>query len=104
MDARTKTTPQTSSQRLSNPASLDEAIIVDVDLGILATSEEHYDQYVSQVRREYSHVSDADWRIGRANVLTSFLDAERLFYTTSGEVWQPIAIRNIRRELDSLAS
>ena len=88
----------------SNPASLDEAIIVDVDLGILATSEEHYDQYVSQVRREYSHVSDADWRIGRANVLTSFLDAGRLFYTTSGEVWQPIAIRNIRRELDSLAS
>jgi predicted metal-dependent HD superfamily phosphohydrolase len=49
-------------------------------------------------------VSDADWRIGRAKVLTSFLDADRLFYTTSGEVWQPIAIRNIRRELNSLAS
>ena len=49
----------------SNPASLDEAIIVDVDLGILATSQENYDQYVSQVRREYSHVSEADWRIGR---------------------------------------
>ncbi len=88
----------------SNPASLDEAIIVDVDLGILATSQENYDQYVSQVRREYSHVSDADWRIGRANVLASFLDADKLFYTTSGEVWQPIAIQNIRRELDSLAS
>jgi predicted metal-dependent HD superfamily phosphohydrolase len=88
----------------SNPASLDEAIIVDVDLGILATSQENYDQYVYQVRRGYSHVSDADWRIGRAKVLASFLDADRLFYTTSGEVWQPVAIGNIRRELDSLAS
>jgi predicted metal-dependent HD superfamily phosphohydrolase len=88
----------------SNPASLDEAIIVDVDLGILATSQENYDQYVSQVRREYSHVSDADWRIGRARVLASFLDADKLFYTTSGEVWHPIAIRNIQRELHSLAS
>jgi predicted metal-dependent HD superfamily phosphohydrolase len=88
----------------SNPASLDEAIIVDVDLGILATSQENYDQYVSEVRREYAHVSEADWRVGRANVLASFLDADKLFYTTSGEVWQPIAIRNIRRELDSLAS
>jgi predicted metal-dependent HD superfamily phosphohydrolase len=88
----------------SNPESLDEAIIIDVDLGILAAPSENYDRYVVQVRQEYAHVSDADWRIGRSKVLVSFLEADQLFYTTCGKIWQPFAEANIRRELESLAN
>jgi predicted metal-dependent HD superfamily phosphohydrolase len=84
------------------PQSLDEAIIVDVDLGILASSDETYDRYVCEVREEYSYVSDNDWRIGRSRVLNGFLDVDNIFHTTIGKTWEPKARENLRRELHSL--
>lgn len=86
------------------PTSIDEAIIVDVDLGILATSQESYTHYVSQVRQEYAFVSAADWQIGRAKVLNAFLESERIFHTSSGKTWEPKARENLQRELDSLTA
>jgi predicted metal-dependent HD superfamily phosphohydrolase len=71
----------------SSPQSIDEAIIIDVDLGILAASAENYDRYVDQVRAEYAFVSDEDWRIGRSKVLQSFLDSDALFHTSTAKQW-----------------
>jgi predicted metal-dependent HD superfamily phosphohydrolase len=86
----------------SEPHSADEAIIVDVDLGILAASAENYDRYVSRVRQEYSFVSDEGWRVGRMKVLRSFLEADRIFHTKVGKSWEPQAVENMQRELSSI--
>jgi predicted metal-dependent HD superfamily phosphohydrolase len=87
----------------SSPQSIDEAIIIDVDLGIIAASTENYDRYVDQVRLEYAYVSDEDWRVGRSKVLQSFLDSEALFHTSTGKQWETTARENIRRERETLA-
>jgi predicted metal-dependent HD superfamily phosphohydrolase len=85
------------------PNATDENIVHDVDLGILATPDDIYDRYVTQVRAEYAHVSDADWRLGRAGVLRSFLNAERIYYSVTGAEGEATARHNIERELRTLS-
>ena len=49
-----------------------------------------YDEYVAGVRREYAHVSDADFAAGRAAVLRDLAGRDRLFHTAyARERWEP---------------
>jgi predicted metal-dependent HD superfamily phosphohydrolase len=64
-----------------SPAAADEAVLVDADLAILGAEPNDYAAYVRGVRAEYRHVSDEQWRTGRAVVLQRFLDADPLFHT-----------------------
>ena len=64
-----------------SPTAPDEVVLVDADLAILGAEPKDYAAYVQGVRVEYSHVSDADWRVGRAAVLQRFIDAPTLFHT-----------------------
>lgn len=63
------------------PTGADEAVLVDADLAVLGSSPAEYDAYVHGVRREYTHVDDASWRVGRAAVLQRFLDAPYVYST-----------------------
>ena len=81
----------------SSPLSIDEAIIIDVDLGILGASTENYDRYVVEVREEYAFVSNEDWKVGRSKVLRSFLDSNALFHTSTRKRWDTKARENIHR-------
>ena len=55
------------------------------------------------MRREYAHVSDADFRAGRAAVLSDLLAKPRLFHTTyAHERWEPGARSNVEAELARL--
>jgi predicted metal-dependent HD superfamily phosphohydrolase len=63
------------------PAEDDEALLVDADLAILGAMPKDYSAYVQGVRAEYAHVSDADWKVGRAAVLRQFLDGPTVFHT-----------------------
>ena len=56
-------------------------LLVDIDLSIFGTEQARFDESDVQVRREYAHVPEADWRVGRRRVLQGFLDRERLFGT-----------------------
>lgn len=79
------------------------ALLCDADLCVLASPEAEYDCYVRGVRAEYRHVSDDDWRTGRAAVLRSFLDRPAIFHTEFGRRWwEPQARSNISREIESL--
>lgn len=64
-----------------HPSSPDEALLVDADLAILGAEPTDYAAYVHGVRAEYSHVSDDDWKVGRAAVLHQFLDEPMVFHT-----------------------
>ena len=75
----------------------------DADLAILAAPEHRYAEYVADVRREYAHVSDDDFRAGRATVLRDLLAKPQLFHTAhAGERWEPAARANVEAELSRL--
>jgi predicted metal-dependent HD superfamily phosphohydrolase len=80
------------------------AVLCDADLAILAADPDRYREYVDGVRREYAHVSETDFRAGRATVLRALAAKTTLFHTTYGrEHWETPARANLARELDSLS-
>ena len=82
---------------------LDGQLLCDADLAILAAPRERYDAYVAGVRRDYAHISDEDFTIGRAAVLRDLGARDRLFHTAyAREHWEPAARANLAAELAAL--
>jgi predicted metal-dependent HD superfamily phosphohydrolase len=79
------------------------ALLCDADLAILAMPADVYDAYSAAIRAEYSHVSERDYRAGRAAVLSALTARPRLFHTGHGwAAWEQPARGNIARELQEL--
>jgi len=79
-------------------------LLSDADLGILAAPQARYDEYAADVRREYAHVPDDDFRAGRAAILRDLLAKPHLFHTAyARERWEDAARANVERELAVLA-
>ena len=86
-----------------DPPDIDTAVLFDADLAVLGADPERYAEYVEQVRSEYRHVADDDWRTGRAEVLRSLLDREAIYATEKGrERWEQAARSNITTEVSAL--
>lgn len=84
-------------------AALDTAIVLAADLAVLQADPASYAEYVVGVRSEYAHVSDADWYVGRARVLRSFVDRVAIYDPQLGLAeWERRARGNIAAELASL--
>jgi predicted metal-dependent HD superfamily phosphohydrolase len=64
------------------PGTNDEALVQDVDLGILGASPERYEEYEEQIRREYRWVPGFLFRQRRREILQSFLDRESIYRTS----------------------
>lgn len=78
-------------------------VLCDADLAVLARPWPAYERYVADVRRDYAHVSDADFARGRAAVVASLLALDPLFGTASGrELWESAARENLARELEAI--
>jgi predicted metal-dependent HD superfamily phosphohydrolase len=76
------------------------ALMVSIDLSILAAEPERYDAYARAVREEYAHVPEPAFRGGRAAVLRRFLEAKVLFPDTAlAARWDTPARANLAREL-----
>jgi predicted metal-dependent HD superfamily phosphohydrolase len=79
------------------------AVLVSIDLSILAAAPADYDAYAGSVRAEYAHVPDDLWRAGRARVLQHFLDAPVIFPDPAFRAAREAQARaNLARELASL--
>ena len=77
--------------------------LCDADLAILAASPERYDAYLAGVRRDYAHISDADFATGRSAVLHDLAGRDQLFHTAyAQEHWEPAARANLARERGGL--
>ena len=88
------------------PAEDDPAgcALSDADLAILAAPRERYDTYAAGVRADFAHVSDADFRAGRAAVLRDLAAKPHLFHTPQArELWETAARANLERESGELA-
>jgi predicted metal-dependent HD superfamily phosphohydrolase len=81
------------------------AVLSDADLRILASDPWRHAEYVHDVREEYAHVPEDDFRKGRAAVLRDLLSAERLYRTEVAHGrWEERARANLATELRQLES
>jgi predicted metal-dependent HD superfamily phosphohydrolase len=93
----------TAKHELPVGAPRETAAFLDADLAILAARPDVYDNYSSNVRAEYSHVPDDDFRSRRKTILEGFLAREQLFFTTAGQAKFEMSARaNLGREIASL--
>jgi predicted metal-dependent HD superfamily phosphohydrolase len=75
----------------------------DADLAILAAPPERYREYAADVRRDFAHVSDADFRAGRRAVLDDLLSRAALFRTPYARAhWDQAARANLAAEIEAL--
>lgn len=93
----------TDAADAAEPRMLDA--VHDADLWILSAPEQRYAAYRGQVRAEYAHVADPDFRRGRAAVMAPFLRRARLYRTGyAHEAWTGQARTNLAGELAELGA
>lgn len=63
------------------PSDIDAQLIHDIDLSILGSHPKRFNEYCQQIRWEYDHVPEPEYRAARATVLRGFLRRKPLFYT-----------------------
>ena len=63
------------------PEDPDARLLVDVDLASLGAEARRFDEDDLQIRAEYAHVPEVEYREGRRRVLGSFLARPRLYST-----------------------
>jgi predicted metal-dependent HD superfamily phosphohydrolase len=80
----------------------DMAFFLDIDMAILASDEDKYDQYAANVRKEYGHYSDSAYRSGRKKVLELFLERDTIYlsHIFEGNGMEEKARRNMKREIE----
>ncbi|MFV0484940.1 MAG: pantetheine-phosphate adenylyltransferase [Candidatus Saccharimonadales bacterium] len=77
--------------------------LIDADIAILGQSPAVYGTYALGVRKEYSHVSDADFVAGRIKFLKKFLARKHIFCTEFfRSKYEARARENLTRELSTL--
>ncbi|MBK0404444.1 hypothetical protein I5M27_15705 [Adhaeribacter sp. BT258] len=78
-------------------------LLMDLDLHILASDWEKYDQYRQQIRKEYSLFPDLLYKPGRKKILQQLLDQPRIYKTDSFyQLYEEAARKNLQRELSDL--
>lgn len=65
----------------SPPASGDEALVLDIDMAILASPGEQYAAYTRAIRAEFAFASDEQFRAGRAAFVRAMLVRPSIFHT-----------------------
>lgn len=86
----------------ATPDSPDAALLVDVDLGILAAPAARFDEYERQVREEYAFVPEVLFRHKRRQVLLGFLERDRIYSSGAFGGDEERARGNLRRSIDRL--
>jgi predicted metal-dependent HD superfamily phosphohydrolase len=81
----------------------DAALLLDIDLAILGAAPARFAEYERQVRAEYAHVPDAQFRAGRAAILAGFQARPHLYRTAPfRDALEQRARANIARSLAAL--
>lgn len=81
------------------------AVLLAADLGVLATEPNRYGDYVRNVRREYAHLDDDHWRLGRGAFVDTMLDRDRIFPDGLGlDDWERRARANLTAERAAMST
>jgi predicted metal-dependent HD superfamily phosphohydrolase len=94
-----------ATRHATSPADTDAQLLVDIDLAILGAEPERFDEYDAQIRAEYAHVLDEEFREGRRRILNGFLARPRLYCTRHFySMLEARARENLHRAVARLAS
>lgn len=75
-------------------------LFIDCDLSILGSTRAAYRRYSADIRLEFAHVSEEDFRKGRSAVMGRFLEREVIFHTPAIKaVYEKRARRNMAAEI-----
>jgi predicted metal-dependent HD superfamily phosphohydrolase len=81
----------------------DERLMLDIDLGILGTSPAVFESYDAAIRSEYHWVPEADYKKGRAAILTAFTARKAIYATREFyERFEVSARRNLQDKINEL--
>jgi predicted metal-dependent HD superfamily phosphohydrolase len=84
--------------------SMDTALLLDIDLGVLGEDRERYAEYSRQIRTEYSYYPDILYNKGRKGVLNYFISMEKIFKSPAiEEGYEVRAKANLIWEKESLS-
>jgi predicted metal-dependent HD superfamily phosphohydrolase len=88
----------------TEPAGLDSALVVDIDLSILGQEPVAYARFEREVRQEYRAVPTLLYRRKRAEILRSFLERKCIYWTAEfRERYEAPARVNLERAIERLA-
>ena len=80
-----------------------EKFFHDLDLAILGSPKVTYQEYATDIRREYEHMSDDEFAAGRSSFLTKMIEKQKIFQTDAfHDLFEEIARENIRNEIEQL--
>jgi len=83
------------------PETIDQQLIVDVDLSILGQPAEAFDEYENKIRDEYDWVNWEVYRIRRPEILGRFLKRERIYFTEEfHDRYEAAARSNLERSIN----
>ena len=86
------------------PVNEAEKIFHDLDLAILGSPKVTYEEYATNIRKEYKHMSDEEFDKGRASFITKIIEKEIIFQTEAfQDLFEETARQNMRDELEKLA-
>ena len=89
--------------KLHGAATDDEKLLIDIDLAILGSEAETFEEYDQAIRFEYSWVPEEQYRAGRASVLRSFLEREVIYQTNEFRgLYEGLARENLGRKIGEL--
>jgi predicted metal-dependent HD superfamily phosphohydrolase len=81
----------------------DTVLLLDIDLLILATDRERFEDDDAAIRKEYAWVIDDAYTRGRGKVLQSFLDRYSIYHVPEIRgILEENARQNIKRTIASL--
>ena len=92
-----------ATKHTATPTDPDVQLLVDIDLSILGQSEDKFDEYERQVRKEYECVAEDAFVVGRSAILKSFLGRSTIYSTQFfRNKYESQARRNIAKSLARL--
>ncbi|KAL8576527.1 hypothetical protein ACOMHN_003085 [Nucella lapillus] len=87
----------------TSSADSDLLFFLDFDMAILGQSQEVYDVYAPNIRKEYCHMSTEDFCQGRTKVLQTFMARPMIYFTKEfHKACEGQARENILREIERL--
>ncbi len=93
-----------ATKHLIVPTKRDAQVLVDIDLSILGKSGEVFDEYESNIRKEYSWVPEDQFRAGRKAVLRAFSKRPILYSTEFfRDKYEDKARENLARSINQLS-
>jgi predicted metal-dependent HD superfamily phosphohydrolase len=85
--------------------SEEAALLLDADLAILGAEEKRYKRYSEAIRKEYAHVPEQEYVVGRMKVLESFLNRPSIYQTRLMKLeGEERARQNLQQEIADLTA